>query len=377
MVIHHRHLPRQILLVPLLLLIWTAARAESFPDTGHLAFATQKGANWVTVIDTDADRIAGRVNLGLEPSQIEISQTSPVLAATDGRSNSFILADLASGQAHAIPLAFPARRLLTSPDGQKIAAADLTGGHVAIFALPSGRPLGDLSGLPSLSDLIFSGDGANLIVAGDDINGLGIVDIAQGKLTRTIASAAEGTDRITAITRSANGRLIFAPGEKSGRIRVIDLRTGKTLPAIEAGPGAVTATPSGSGAYLLVANETKHSFSIIHGDDLSPGADLSAATGLGPTYTGWFDSVAFVPSADRHSLLVYDLWRMSTGKEIPLPSAAGRGTVTADGTKLFLPLADKSAIAVIDARNRRLSSLIALDGPPTSVTVGAGYGICH
>ncbi|PKU24953.1 YncE family protein [Telmatospirillum siberiense] len=361
----------------LLLAHATVAQAETFPDISHLAFATLSDTSKLTVIDIDKDQVVGGVELGLKPSQIEISQASPVLAATDGRSNRVVLADLAAGRTSDISLSFPARRLLTSPDGQKLAVSDLTGGHVAVFSLPSGRALANLSGLPVLSDLLFAGDGSALFIASNDLDGLGVIDIAQGKMTAKITPEPDAAQRISSITRSANGRLIFARSEKSGLIGVIDLRAGKPLPSIQAGPGAVTATPSGSGAYLLLTNESKRSFSIVHGDDLTPGAELAAASGLGTTYTGWFDSVAFVPSADKRTLLVYDLWRMSKGGDISLPAVPGPGTVTADGTKLYLPLKDKSAIAVIDARNRRLSSVIALDGHPTGIAVGAGYGICH
>lgn len=367
-----------ILLCLLLLVPATAPRAEIFPDTSHLAFATLNGSNRIEVIDIDSDKIAGHVELDMIPSQIVVSQSSPILAAADGRSDRIVLADLATGRTVSTSLAFPARRLLASADGQKLAVSDLDGGHVAVYGLPGGRLLAAIADLPPLSDLIFNGDGTSLLVAGKGLRGLGVVDIAQARMTRTIpASTDPAQPSIGRLARSANGRLIFALAASSDIVGVIDLRGAKPLAPIRSGMGTVSATPSGSGAYVLLANETKPSFAIFHGDDLSRGAELPAATGLGATYTGWFDSVAFVPSADRHALLVYDLWHLSEDDDIPLPAASAPGTVTADGTKLFLPLPDKHAVAVVDARNRRLTRLIALDGTPNGVTVGAGYGICH
>lgn len=354
-----------------------AFAAEGFSDIGHLAFVTQRDAAWTTVIDTANDRIAGRIDLGLVPSQTVISPTLPVLAAIDGVTNRFVLVDLSSERIISTALSFPARRLLVSPDGRKVGVSDLTGGHVAVFSLPDGRMLANIPGLPPLSDLMFSGDGTTLAIAGEGLNGLGIIDLAQGKMAATLPASLPPTGGIASITRSANGRQAFTRATAGSAIGVVDLKAAKPLAQIDTGHGAVTATPSGTGAYLLLANETKGTFSIIHGDDLSLGAELPAAPGMTATYSGWFDSVAFVPSTNRHALLVFDLWRMAKGSDIALPANPGPGTVTADGAKLYLPIEDKNAVAVIDTRNRRLSSLIALDGRPTAVVVAAGFGICH
>ncbi len=359
-----------------LLLAARSAFAAGFADVGHLVFVGERDTTWTTVIDTTTDRPSGRIDLGLTPSQLEVSPTQPVLAAIDGVSKRIVLVDLSSENRTSHDLSFPARRLLVSPDGQKIGVSDLAGGHVAIFGLPEGRQLADLAGLPAASDLMFGGDGTTLVLAGEGLNGLAIVDLAQGKVTASIAALPPaGGGTIAAITLSANGPQIFTRAADGDTIGVIDLKAARSLAQIATGRGAVAATPSGTGAYLLLANETKGTFSIIHGDDFTLGAELPADRGMAATYSGWFDSVAFVPSAKR--LLVYDLWRLAKGQDIALPASPGPGTVTADGAKLYLPIEDGHAVAVIDTRHRRLSSLIALDGRPTSVVVAAGYGICH
>jgi hypothetical protein len=157
----------------------------------------------------------------------------------------------------------------------------------------------------------------------------------------------------------------------------MDIEASRSLTEIDAGRGPLVATPSGTGAYLLVANAAEATVSIVHGEDFKLGAVLPAMIGQTVAYSGWFDSVAFLASPSEARLLVYDLWRLAKGDEIALPAKPGQGTVTADGAKLYLPLPGSTQVAVIDIRYRRLANLIAMDGPPAAVAVAGGYGICH
>lgn len=361
----------------LVIVAWVAQvqAGENLADPAHLAFVTTGDTSQAIAIDTRSDRIAGQVDLGMVPSQILVSPAAPVLVATNGQN--VVLADLARDRRASIPLAFPARRLLLSADGRRAGISDLTGGNLVIVSLPEGREELRVSGLPPMRDVMFAEDGRHILIASPELAGLGIVDLAQGKVSATITPSPPLAGGIAAFTRSPNGRRAFAIAAAGGPIGVFDLDQAKPLAQLAAGKGAVIAAPSGSGAYILIADEAARTFSIIHGDDLTQGAVLPIAGGLATVYSGWFDSVAFVPSRDRRSVLIYDLWRLAAAGEIALPDNPGPGAVTADGAKLYLPLAEKGAVAVIDAHNRRLATLIAISGRPTAVVVAAGYGICH
>ncbi len=369
---------RTIGLVAVILAHPGTAGAQPLPaEVSHWVFVTGQDKPTVTLIDDRTDRTVGTLDLGLVPAQVMISPALPRLVATDGQARGFVLADLGVGQTRFVPLDFPARRLFLSDDGLKAGVSDLADGNLALFDLSDGHRIARFAGLPRLRDVAFGSDGKTLTIAAEGLQGLGLFGLASGTLATDIPLPRPFPGGLAAFTKAPNGRQAFARPAAGGPIEVVDLKGAKSLAEIDAGPGSLTATPSGTGAYFLVANETAASFSIIHGEDFKLGAVLAAQHGHAAIYSGWFDSVAFLSSSDEARLLVFDLWRLAKGGDIALPSPPGPGTVTADGSKLYLPLAASRQVAVIDIRHRRLAGLIAVETPPAAVAVAGGYGICH
>jgi DNA-binding beta-propeller fold protein YncE len=355
-----------------LLLGWAApVLAEpDFSAIDHLVFVVLRDSTTVAVIDSRTDRIAGSLDIGLVPSQLVLAPTRPLLAATDGTSSRILLVDLATGGRTTIDLDFPARRLVVSPDGLRLAASDLDGGHLAILSFEDGHVLEPERRQSPMSDLVFAGDNTTLATAGPATVAL----LRPQGVDSTVATSGSPPGPAH-LLRSANGRQIFAHPGLGGPIAVIETRTGRAGTMIPAGPGVLAS--SGSGSYLLVLDPAAATLSIVHGDDLSSGPVLPASTDMAAAYSGWFDSVAFVAGRHRASLLVFDLWRLDRTDDIPLPGVPGPGTVTTDGAKLYLPLELGGQIAMVDTRSRRLAATIAVPGHPVATVVAAGYGICH
>jgi DNA-binding beta-propeller fold protein YncE len=94
-------------------------------------------------------------------------------------------------------------------------------------------------------------------------------------------------------------------------------------------------------------------------------------------YSAWFDTVAFVTSTTQRELLVYDLDHAQQRGSIALGAVPGPGAVTPDGSKLFLPVADRHAVFVIDAASARLIHRIPLPGAPILAVLAGSYGLCH
>jgi len=51
--------------------------------------------------------------------------------------------------------------------------------------------------------------------------------------------------------------------------------------------------------------------------------------------------------------------------------------VTPEGSKLFLPVADRHAVFVIDAANARVIRRMPLPAAPILVVMAGSYGLCH
>jgi DNA-binding beta-propeller fold protein YncE len=360
-----------------LLLPDLALGAELPSEVRHAVYVLSQGSPTLTIIDDRTDQVSGTFSLASVPVQIEVSSALPRLIATDGRSNNFAVVDLASRQQRIFPLDFPARRLFLSEDGLRVGVSDLAGGDVAIFDLSEDRQIAKFSGLSAVRDVTFGNASESLTMITDGSSALTQIDVGSGARTAMLSTGHPVPGGLSAFTKSPNGRNVFARGAGGGPIEVIDVKGAKALVEIDAGQGPSIATPSGTGAYLLIVNAAEQRLSIVHGEDFKLGAVLPAMGGALAAYSGWFDSVAFLASGSERRLLVYDLWRLSKSGEISLPARPGAGTVTRDGAKLYLPLPESAQVAVIDTRFHRLQRLIDVGGKPASVTVAAGYGICH
>ncbi|HVI50577.1 MAG TPA: hypothetical protein VM661_05135 [Candidatus Sulfotelmatobacter sp.] len=352
--------------------VWVA-QAETLPilKSGSLAevqnflFLAQDGSKNLTVLDTRTDRLAGNLELGLAPSRIEVSKAARKLAAIDGATPRIEIIDLAKGGGLDLTLPFTPTLLTQSPDGKRLAVADADKGTVALIDLEQPSIPSRADDLKPLRDLMFSADGNSLFAAGDQLS---VLDVAHGLQRSSQPLAVQG------FTRASDGRALFA--RNSGGIAVLNSKTLEIQTRLP-GHGGASAIPTATGSYLLLLDAAGRSLTLVHGDSWETGNRFDTAEDASTAYSGWFDSVAVIPSKSGRSLEVIDLWRQNRLKDIDLPAAPLAGAVSADGAKLYLPLEGKAKLAVIDLRNRKLAQTVSLPQPARTAVLADSYGICH
>jgi DNA-binding beta-propeller fold protein YncE len=229
---------------------------------------------------------------------------------------------------------------------------DFSAGSVAFIELMRPRVRRQLMGLSPIRDLMFGSDGAFLYVAAERSNGIGVVDVARGTLIEDLAVPSLHSANSVGLTRSPSGRVGYVKALGSGTISLLDLSNFRPLREIEVGRDALKAFPTGFGGYLVVPDNSEKTVTIIANASLTVAAMLKGAAEMTTVYSGWFDTLALVPSSAERKLLVYDLDQLSRAPDIALPGIPGPGAVTPDGAKLYLPLHDK--VAVIDLQRRAL-----------------------
>jgi hypothetical protein len=133
--------------------------------------------------------------------------------------------------------------------------------------------------------------------------------------------------------------------------------------------------PTGLGKWLLAPDAADGKIRVEQPFLLKAVAAFDVGPGVSALYSAWFDTIA-IASAPRKAV-IYDLDAMVKVREIPLEGATGPGSVTPDGKKLFLPLAEAGKIAVIDAQARRLTNMIPVGPEPVAAVMAGGYGVCH
>ena len=354
----------------------TQARSD-FSAVARYVFIPSRGAPTVTVVDRNSDLAVGTLDPGLVPEQVVVSEPTGKLVALDGIARGVSVVDLANGRRTAIDLDFAPHRLIASPDGYMVAAADLSTGTVAFIELMRTRVASRITGLSPIRDLMFGPDGAFFYVAAERLNGIGVVDVARGKLIEDISIASLRSSDSAGLTRAPSGRMGYVKARGDARISLLDLSNFRSVRELEVGREADKAFPTGFGGYLVVPDNSEKTVTIIATASLTVAAMLKGAAGMSTVYSGWFDTLALVPSATERKLLVYDLDRLARAPDIPLPGTAGPGAVTPDGAKLYLALQDASKVAVIDLQSRKLIRTIAVASNPVAAIMAKSFDVCH
>jgi hypothetical protein len=360
----------------------TWARATIEPalfDIRRYVYAPSATTPDVTVIDAEADRIVGNLNIGIVARQVVVSRETATLIATDGQSASVSLVNVVSGVARTVALPTPVSRLTVGTTGRLVAASDPAGGTIALIDLAEDRQdaVTLISGLPPLRDVMFGALDTALYVAAKGVDGVGVVDVAQAKLLDEIATAQPTGAGVGALARSLDGRQVLALPLEGGPISVLDPEQRKVVAQIAGGPGTTGVFASGTGNYLLIPDNVDATLSVFRSSRLNDPIALPGAFGVTGVYTAWLDSIAFVPSALRRSVLVYDLDKMRLVDEIALPGMPGAGAVTADSRTLYLPVLDPPRVLAVDGATRRIATSYDLPNRPLATLVAGGWGICH
>jgi DNA-binding beta-propeller fold protein YncE len=366
---------RQFISLLSLLAAPTAARAnEETIDMSRAVYIAMAGSQHVPFIDPDSDRIAGTIDAGLVPDQLELCSSISKLLVTDGKSARLNIVDVVTGEIATAALDFVPGRITVDPDGLTAALADPQTGRLNLFDLLRRRALGTVTGPAPLQDMLFGADGHALYLSGGSNSEIAVIDVKAGRLAQPIDTGLPSAT--LALTRSPDGRRLFVQSN-SGEIGVVDLDHHQALPPIPADADSTVAFPSATGTFLFVANNRRGTLTVLRDTNQPVTTVMKAATGVSIVYTAWFESLALVPSETTRSLLLYDLDSLQPAGAVHLAAAPARGGVTPDGQKLYLPLPDARQIAVFDARQRQLVASVPVPGAPSKAFMAGSYGICH
>jgi DNA-binding beta-propeller fold protein YncE len=358
----------------------TSARAAAEPfDIRRYVYVPSATSPNVTVIDTETNLIAGTFHTGIVARQAVVGREAATLIATDGGSASVSLVNVVTGMARSVSLPGPAERLTVGTTGWVAAASALAGGTIALIDLAEERPdkVSMIRGLPPLRDAMFGDLDMAIYIAAEGLGGIGVVNVGQARITREIAPVQPIPNGFATLARSLNGRQILALPLGGGPISVLDPDRGVPVGRVNASAGAAGMFPSGTGRYLLVPNSIEATLAVFRSENPGDPVSLPGAVGVTGVYTGWLDSIAFMPSAAGHSVLVYDLDTMRRVDAIALRGRPGPGAVTPDSRTLFVPVLDPPQVVAIDAETRKVAAVFDLAEPPLAALVAGGWGICH
>lgn len=159
-------------------------------------------------------------------------------------------------------------------------------------------------------------------------------------------------------------------------LAVLDLSDHRPAKRLPPGPLSRRAYVTTDVRRPLVRKDGDDSTSIIETLAVQEIARLPGGRVMAGIVTARFETTAFVLARSKRRAMVLDLTCNERVGQIALPSQPWGGA--ADGSKVYVELGDRDSVAVIDARSRRLATVINGVGHcPWGASVVSSVNFCH
>jgi YVTN family beta-propeller protein len=251
------------------------------------------------------------------------------------------------------------RGIHASPDGKTV--------YVAL----SGTPIAAPPQLDAKGNPIFQkgkdDDDDDSVKSDKSADAIGVVDVAQGKLTGKISAGSDPEE----FSLSADGTKLYVSNEDVKTASVINIATGKVEHIIAVGqePEGVATTPDGKRFYVTC----------------EAGGDIYAVDTAGYTIIGHFKvnvrprsmdflpggGVGFIPSESTGELNVIDTVNFKVLKTITLPPASRPMSVkvAGNGQKIYVSNGRAGTVSVLDGRTYELLNTIKVGVRPWGIAL--------
>lgn len=237
------------------------------------------------------------------------------------------------------------RGVRVSPDGFTV--------YVALSGSPMAGPGVDESKLPP---------------ADKRFDGIGVIDVREGKLLRTLPG---GSDPETfAITR--DGKRMFISNEDAGTVTVLDIAAGNVINTIKVGgePEGVDLTPDGR--YVYVTSEEEGNVAVIDTESLKVVRTITV--GPRPRSTGFLPdgSRAYVSAENDGSVYIIDNVKRALLKRLPLAGAGVKPMgieASPDGKFVFVTTGRGRTLVILDAATDKEVGAVDVGDRPWGLAV--------
>ncbi len=237
------------------------------------------------------------------------------------------------------------RGIRPSPDGKQL--------YVALSGSPMAGPKTDEKSLPPPD-------------RGQD--GIGIIDVAEGKLQRVL----KGVPDPEQAAISPDGKTIYVASEDSGKVFIMDAASGAILASADAGgePEGVRVSPDGR--FVLATAEASNSVALIDAASRKIVAAIPVGQRPRDVLFSPDSKYAYVSGEADASLTVIDIAAKSvlSKTKIEAPGALPMGlALSPDGTRLFLSTGRGGTVAAFDAKTMALLGQAKVGARPWGIAL--------
>ena len=353
-----------------------ALACAGFDDGARYAFSASVEARRVIVIDMEEQALASEIRLDLAPDLVAASDVLKILIIAHRSAQKLTLIDLRDSDLPQLeyPLVITPDYIDVSPIGETVAILDRGRGVLEIHAIKRRDILLHVTGISSSADLTFSADGSSVYWVDDKTGGLNSVDLWS---KRNFLQIAEPGQRLSAMSRTADGLLGFVSNADSGDVYIINLRGFDLIATLKVAPNPGRPWGTADGRYMFIPDGSQNTISAISTADLRHRYTVKVDDRPLSIHSGWLDTVIAVVGASG-SVVMLDVESGRVLASHRLSDRPREGIVTSDSKTLAVPVAKSGEFVFLNMRTQSLGTV--LQGLPYDLgeaSMAISNNLCH
>src|SRR5271168_3134444 len=200
-------------------------------STAFRIFVTNEVSGDMTVIDSATYNVIATVPLGKRPRGLHASPDRKTIYVA------------LSGS----PIAGP------DVDESTLPPPDKTADGIGVFDVAQNKVVRTIHGGSDPENFDVSQDGTQLYISNEDVSAVSIVDIASGNVVKSLAMGAQPEG----VKVTPDGKQVWVTSEETGTISVLDPVAGKIIKTFKVGhrPRNIAFLPDGSRGYVNAEND--------------------------------------------------------------------------------------------------------------------------
>jgi len=318
-----------------------------------LLYVSAEGSGEVIVVDPEFASVQARIAVGKRPRGLKVSR--------DGR---YLYVAL-SGSPRGGP----------NVDESKLPPADRSADGIGVLDLVERKLVRTLPSGQDPESFDLSKDGKTLFVSNEETAELTVLDLESGKIARRVPVGKEPEG----VAVRPDGKVVYVTSEQDSKVTAIDTTTFAVVAEIQAGKRPRALAFSKDGSIAFVSNEfggTLTAFdprshevltTIAIEAKMTPG-QRPMGLALSPD-----DRQLFVSTGRGGAVAVVDVGKRAFERSINGVGARPWGiAMAADGKHVFTANGPSDDLSIVDVASGRLEKKVQLGGLPWGVVTGGG-----
>lgn len=338
---------RYLLISACLAALTTACSQKPAGPAGYRLYVTDETSGDMTIIDSANFDAPTQIHLGKRPRGIH--------ASPDGK----LLYIALSGS----PIGGPGVDESTLPPPDKSADG------IGVFDIAQNKIVRTIQGGSDPENFAVSKDGKWIYVSNEDDSGVSFIDLDKGQLTQTIKTG----DEPEGVSLTPDGKLIYSTAEADGTVSVIDVPTRTLVKTFKVGrrPRNVVFMPDGQHAYVNAENDGTVGIIDMTKNELTGTIQLGAPGEIKPMGLALSEDgkKLYVTTGKGKKLFVVDTGTNQVAQSVEVGTRPWGIALSPDGKEIFTANGQGQDVSMVDAATLTVAKKIKSNGGPWGIQI--------